>query len=212
MNQKSLTEKLIAQGVLKTPEIITAFRKIDRKNFVLPEFKAESYDDCPLPIGYEQTISQPWTVAFMLELLEPKNGERILDIGSGSGWTTALLASIVGEQGVVFGVERIPELVAYGAKNLDTYKFAHSKILMAGPIFGLPKEAPFDKILVSAAADTMPEDLVLQLKLGGTLVIPIQNQIWKIIKRADKKLNIEKFDGFAFVPLISEKQEKYRLP
>ncbi|MDO8537071.1 MAG: protein-L-isoaspartate O-methyltransferase [bacterium] len=127
-----LIQSLISEGYLKTPRIIAAFKAIDRKDFlprgreaalrgVPPNLGREAYGNYPLPIGHGQTISQPLTVAFMLELLEPKLGEKILDVGSGSGWTTALLASVVGEKGRVIAVERISGLCKFGEKNVKKY-------------------------------------------------------------------------------------------
>ena len=114
---KYLVKELISSGYLKTPEIIDAFQKIDRKDFVSDEYKDRAYVNAPLPIGYGQTISQPLTVAFMLELLQPEKGNKILEIGSGSGWQTALLARVVGDEGRVFAIELIPELEQFGRKN-----------------------------------------------------------------------------------------------
>ncbi|KKU46623.1 MAG: Protein-L-isoaspartate(D-aspartate) O-methyltransferase [Parcubacteria group bacterium GW2011_GWB1_46_8] len=113
MSHQDLVTRLIQSNVLKTSAIIDAFKKIDRKDFVLEAFADEAYGNYPISIGGGQTISQPWTVAFMLELLNPLAGDRVLDIGSGSGWTTALLAHIVKDskkQGKVFGIEIVPEL------------------------------------------------------------------------------------------------------
>ena len=174
---KQLVTNLIRTGVLETKEITDAFLHVDRKNFVLSEYEDEAYGDYPLPIGYGQTISQPTTVAMMLEWLQPKKGEKILDVGSGSGWTTALLADIVGPAGKVFGVEIVPELVAFGQKNLDKSNCPKANILQAGEKLGLPQEAPFDRILVSAAGRVIPKELVDQLKIGGTMVIPVGSSI-----------------------------------
>ena len=193
-------------GVLKTPAIIEAFSHVDRKDFVPAEFQEYAYGDYPLPIAKEQTISQPTTVAFMLELLQPHQGERILDIGSGSGWTTALLAFLVGKEGKVFGVERVPELVAFGAKNLKKYDFPQATIAQAGKDLGLATEAPFDKILVSAAAQSFPRNLLSQMKEGGILVIPVQNAVWRVKKLPQGKSEIQKFEGFVFVPLIEQQR------
>src|SRR3989338_8071025 len=110
MTKEVLIDDLIGGGYLKTPLIIEAFKKIDRADFVSENLRDEAYENYPLPIGFDQTISQPLTVAFMLELLQPQPGEKILDIGSGSGWTTTLLAFCVGKEGRGFGLERIPEL------------------------------------------------------------------------------------------------------
>lgn len=202
MDQKRLIKHLIANNVLKSENIISAFGKIDRADFVPEQYLHEAYEDHPLQIGFGQTISQPTTVAFMLELLQPNSGDKILDVGTGSGWTTALLASIVGQKGRVFGVEIIPELAEFGRKNLAKYKFPNAKILQSGEKLGLPMESPFDKILVSAAAEeNLPEDLIAQLKIGGRMVLPIKNSIWKIDKISDNETNKEEFPGFVFVPL-----------
>ncbi len=201
MDRKELIKHLISSNVLKSKNIIEAFEAVDRADFVLEQYLYEAYEDHPLQIGFGLTISQPTTVAFMLELLQPTAGDKILDVGSGSGWTTALLAKIIGPRGIVFGVEIIPELVDFGRKNLQKYKFLNAKISQAKNMLGLPKEAPFDKILVSAAADTLPEELVGQLKIGGRMVLPIKNSIWRIDKISATEISREEFPGFVFVPL-----------
>lgn len=207
MSQNSLTQELVKKAVLKTALIINAFKKTDRADFVLSDFKKEAYRDYPLPIGYNVTISQPTTVAFMLELLEPKKGDKILDIGSGSGWTTELLSQIVGKKGKVFGVEIIPELVEFGRKNLSKYNkknvfYKNAEIILAKKdILGFSEKAPFDKILVSAMAKKLPKELVNQLSISGILVIPIKNSIWRIDKISENEIKEKEFYGFNFVPL-----------
>lgn len=191
---------LVKNGYLKTNNIIKAFEKIDRKDFVLPEYQSETYDDYPLPIGFGQTISQPSTVAFMIELLRPKKGDNILDVGSGSGWTTALLAEISGGSGIVWGVELMPQLAEFGRGNLKKYGFKNAEIILADGKLGLPAKAPFDKILVSAFAYDLPQFLVQQLKPGGTIVLPIGSSVWKIDKNK-KGIIKQEFEGYAFVPL-----------
>lgn len=211
-NNEKLIQSMIDSGFLKTSNIIEAFRSIDRADFIRKENLFEAYDDCPLPIGYNATISQPSTVAFMLEKLEPKKGDKILDIGSGSGWTTALLAYLIGEKGQVYGVELVPELVEFGQKNLKKYKFSakggsafgkeNAQILPAKKeSIGLVKYEPYDKILVSASGKDLPQELVKQLKIGGRLIIPIRSSIWKIDKISKDKIRKEEFFGFTFVPL-----------
>lgn len=197
----SLINHLKNSGVLKTLAITRAFEKIDRLDFVPKNLQDLAYEDEPLPISQEQTISQPYTVAFMLELLNPQKKDRVLDVGSGSGYTTALLAEVVGEEGQVIGVEIIPELVTFGKENLAKYNFDSAEIRQASDKLGLPDESPFDKILVSAAAREIPKVLVEQLKIGGIMVIPVVNDIYKIEKNK-KDIKIEKYGGFSFVPLV----------
>src|SRR3989338_9261998 len=127
-NNSELVRHLIEEGYLKTERIIGAFSAIDRADFVPEEYKSEAYGDYPLPISYGQTISQPATVAFMLELLQPQAGDKVMDAGSGSGWQTALLAEIVGEKGSAYSIERISELCEFGRSNLQKYNFKNIQI------------------------------------------------------------------------------------
>ncbi len=202
-NNKGLIDELIRSGVLRTNSIIQAFIAIDRRDFVnkdTPEIVI--YSDTPQQIGFGQTISQPYTVAFMLELLQPKKGQKILDIGSGSGWTTAILANIVGETGMVTGLEIIEELVKFGNDNLAKYPNLNAEILKAKKgILGLPEEK-FDRILVSASAEYMPIKLYKQLKSDGILVIPIQQSIWRVFKNDNGEISTEEYPGFVFVKLV----------
>lgn len=206
-----LIEELIQDGYLKNLAIIEAFKAIRREDFIPDEVKLEAKGNYPLPIGYNQTISQPLTVAFMLELLEPEAGNKILDVGSGSGWQTALLAHIVGPQGKVYAIERISELKEFGENNVKKYNFIKKGIvefICGDGSKGLPEKGPFDRIIVAAAASKIPEDLLKQLKVGGRLVIPVGPQglqdMILIIKKDDDKFEEKKFSGFTFVPLIEK--------
>lgn len=204
-SREKLINDLVGSGYLKTPRIIEAFQKIDRADFVLEKFKKDAYVNSPLPIGYGQTISQPQTVAFMLELLQPKEGHKVMDIGSGSGWQSALLAEIVGTKGKVFAIELIPELREFGEKNASRYNFKAKgilKFICLDGTKGLPKEAPFDRVIVAASGKDAPSALKTQLKIGGRLVIPIENSIWLIIKKGKNDFEEKEYSGFAFVPLI----------
>jgi len=197
-----LVEYLKKIEALRTPEIIEAFEKVDRVDFVLPQDKKHAYANVPLRIGYGQTISQPLTVAFMLERLQPQKGDKVLDIGSGSGWTTALLAQIVSSEGQVVGLEVIPELVEFGQVNLAKYNFENAQIQKVEEgILGIPGEK-FDRILISAAATKLPDKLLSQLKNNGSMIIPIRSSLYEIYK--DKEGNIDKKEipGFVFVPLV----------
>lgn len=207
-----LVDDLINNGYLKTPNIIEAFRNIKREDFVLAEDKKNAEINAPLSIGFGQTISQPLTVAFMIELLRPKKGDKILDIGSGSGWTTALLAEIVGSTGRVYSIEVVSELKKFGEKNVSKYNFIKKgvvKYFCKDGRMGLLEYASFDKVLVSAAAEEAPKKLLEQLKIGGRLVIPIGKQfesqeIVQVDKQDEKKFKEKKFPGFIFVPLIKK--------
>jgi len=207
-DHEKLIEALYLGNAIRSPQIVEAFRNIDRAGFVPETVKEEVYNDIPLPIGEEQTISQPSTVAFMLELLEPQRGEKILDIGSGSGWTTALLCDIVGEEGSVLGLERLENLAAFGKANLAKMGFgSQCRIEKAGNALGIPGET-FDRILVSASSDMVPEELFDQLKTDGVLVIPVGEVVYRFQKHPDGQITQEAYPGFRFVPLIyNEKPE-----
>lgn len=180
-----------------------AFEKVDRAQFMPPDVRHLAGIDNAVPIGYGQTISQPYTVRLMLEWLDPKAGEKILDVGSGSGWTTALLAYLVGPKGRVYAVERVPELVDFGRENNERLGVRNIKFFQAGEEFGLPDEAPFNRILVSASADEFPEELMAQLKISGKLVIPVGSDILEITKTSEQNgRDVRKHPGFVFVPLL----------
>ena len=203
---KQLIENLIRKEILKTPKIIDAFYKVDRMDFVLEESRYEAYSDRPLSIGFGQTISQPLTVAFMLELLQPQVGEKILDIGSGSAWQSCLLADIVGRNGKVFAIERIVEIYEFGKENSKKYNFKNLKFILGDGSRGYEKEAPYDKIIVAAAAfEKIPIELKKQLVNTGRLVIPVNNSIWLVVKKKNNKYTAKEFPGFAFVPLIENR-------
>lgn len=201
-SNNNLILQLQKEGVLKSSALIQAFHNVKRSDFVSSMHFTQVYQDVALPIGYAQTNSQPTTVALMLELLGVKKGDKVLDLGSGSGWTTALLAFLVGEEGSVIGVERIPELVEFGRKNLSKYAFPNAKIEEAGKELGFKQDYLYDKILVSASAPIFPTELLDQLNINGTLVVPVRNTIIKAVKSSQDKISKEEYFGFVFVPLI----------
>jgi len=202
-----LINSLIKQGYLKSDILIEAFLNVERKEFLPEELEGQSEANIALPIGCGQTISQPLTVAFMLELLDPQAGQKILDIGSGSGWTTALLSFVVGEKGKVVALERIKELVAFGKKNVQKFGFCEKGIAEfyeVNGVKGFSQEAPFDRILVSASVKEIPPALKEQLKIGGKLVIPVNRSLYCLEKKEENNFHEERFPGFEFVPFIED--------
>lgn len=202
-----LVEILVRNGYLKSEHIIRAFNEIVRADFVPPEFEAEAEADIPLPIGFGQTISQPTTVAIMFELLDPRPGQKILDIGSGSGWTSALLGHIADGGGKVVAVEVLPELHEMTRRNVEKFGLIRSGIVecvLGDGNWGYEPFAPYDRILVSAAPDEIPPVLKKQLAVGGKMVIPVRNHLCFIEKRGENDFYKEEFPGFSFVPLIQK--------
>ena len=206
-----LIDRLIKEGYLNSPRIIQAFKEISRADFAPEELiKKEGREfveeyNAPLGIGFGQTVSQPLTVAFMLELLQPEKGDRILDIGSGSGWQTALLAKIVGQDGFVYAIERIRELKEFGQRNVGKYGFKNVEFVCGDSSKGLGDKAPFDRIIAAAAGEEIQPEWKKQLKIGGRLAAPVGNAIRLLIKTGEDKFKEKKYPGFAFVPLIKEK-------
>lgn len=200
-NYSELIDHLVATERLKTDRLIASFQAVDRAHFVRPEDRDSAYHDMPLSIGSGQTISQPTTVAIMLEALAVKPGDSVLDIGSGSGWTTALLGCLVGSHGHVLGLEREPDLVSFGQQNCGFYTHFPIRIEQASDTIGVPKQT-FHRILVSAAATVLPKPLLEQVAIGGCLVIPVNHDI-HVIRRVDvDTYHTDMRHGFRFVPLI----------
>ncbi|MEK7175031.1 MAG: protein-L-isoaspartate O-methyltransferase [Patescibacteria group bacterium] len=199
---EELVSQLIKSGYLKIPEIVEAFIKIDRVDFVPDSLRDFAYVNEPLSIGEGQTISQPLTVAFMLELLELAVGQKVLDIGTGSGWQAALLAEIVGLHGKVISIERIKSLLEQAQYNLLKFHFNNLELVMGDGSLGYPDEAPYDRIVAAAVAKEIPQAWKDQLKIGGIIVAPRGGSLVKLIKYNAAEFKEEDFPGFVFVPLI----------
>ena len=203
----TLIQKMKDREVLSSRSVEEAFQRVDRAFFVPKHLADQCYGDYPLPIGEGQTISQPSTVSFMLELLSVNKGDRVLDVGAGSCWTTALLADLTGDKGKVIGLERIKSLAVFGQENLKKGNWTNAQVHHANGLYGWEKEAPYDRILVSAAANQVPEALLNQLKKGGKLVIPLRDfrgNMLLITKDEQGKLQRKTHAGFAFVPFVEE--------
>lgn len=204
MDNLALLSDLTSRGALRTPALVEAFRRMDRRHFVPPAQRDQAYLDAALPIGPQQTISQPSTVAMMLEWLAPQPGDRVLDVGSGSGWTVALLADIVGDAGRVYGIELDSDLAQSARDRLQKLGITNATITAGDGRRGWPERAPFDRIKVAAAAVKPPLALKNQLKIGGTLVLPVgtgTQEIQVITRRADDDYQVVSHPGFRFVPL-----------
>jgi protein-L-isoaspartate(D-aspartate) O-methyltransferase len=179
-----------------------AFTRVRREDFLPPEQRGFAGHDTALQIGHGQTNSQPRTVRAMLDLLDLSEGQRVLDVGCGSGWSTALLADLVGSDGEVVGVEIVPELVAWGRRNLEAYGMDWAGIEQAiDGVLGFPERAPYDRVLVSAEATRVPESLVAQLGVGGVMVVPVAGQM-TVVRRTDGEPEISNEGRYSFVPLI----------
>ncbi|CAA9322842.1 MAG: Protein-L-isoaspartate O-methyltransferase [uncultured Nocardioidaceae bacterium] len=187
--------------------VAAAFQAVPRVGFLPAQARPQAAHDGPIDIGHGQTNSQPRTVANMLTLLQVRRGQRVLDVGAGSGWTTALLAYLTGSTGQVCGVEAVPELVEVGQANLAATGQPWASITQSSEeVLGLPDEAPFERILVSAEARTLPEQLAAQLGDGGRMVIPVAGTMLVVVRRGSE-LDVSRHGSYRFVPLRSGQTE-----
>jgi protein-L-isoaspartate(D-aspartate) O-methyltransferase len=194
-------------GMVKNQAILDAFNIVHRSLFVLPEYYDATYEDIPLPILAQQTISQPSTVVLMLEALDVHEGQKILEIGAGSGYNAALLGVLVGSKGKVITTEIIPELFQFASENLKKAHISNVKVFNADGSKGYPEEAPYDRIIVTAGAPAIPETLIAQLKNNGILLIPTGNRYSQKLlrlKKADGNIFQEDLGEYRFVPLTGK--------
>ena len=200
-----LVKHLISVGALKTLRIIEVFRKTPRHLFVNKEYLSHAYDDIPLPTYSGQTISQPYTVAIMTEALDPKPGNKILEIGSGSGYQAALLARCVGQKGKVITVELEEKLVEFSKKNLKKAKIKNVKVIEWDGKKGYEKEAPYDRCMITAGCDEIPKPVLNQIKVSGKIVAPVNDffgqKMLLVEKVSDKEFKTKNLGSFVFVPL-----------
>lgn len=202
--RNQLANVLEAKGI-NDKKVLDAVRKIPRHLFIDSSFEAHAYQDKAFPIAAEQTISQPYTVAFQSQTLEIKPGEKVLEIGTGSGYQTAVLLEMKAE---VYSIERQKELFKKTSLFLPKLGYRAKKIIFGDGYKGLPEVAPFNKIIVTAGAPFVPKPLLSQLKVGGKLLIPVgdKTQIMTLfIRKSAKEFEKHELGDFAFVPMLEEK-------
>jgi protein-L-isoaspartate(D-aspartate) O-methyltransferase len=205
--QWMVQQQLVTRGI-KDARVLAAMAKVPREEFVPPESRADSYEDGPLPIGHAQTISQPYIVAFMTEQLRPKRSDRVLEIGTGSGYQAAILAELVSE---IYSIEIIEPLAKNAEATLQRlgYKNVHAKV--GDGYRGWPEHAPFDAITVTCAPDHVPQPLTDQLKEGGRMIIPVGgfgNQELYLLEKKNGQLQRRAVLPVRFVPMAGEAIEK----
>jgi protein-L-isoaspartate(D-aspartate) O-methyltransferase len=190
-----------------------AMHAVDRRGFLPDGLRGRADEDGPLPIGGGQTNSQPRTVRNMLDLLEVAEGMAVLDVGAGSGWTTALLAHLVGPSGRVVGVEIDPRLAAWGSRNLASRQAPWAEIHPAQPgVLGWPTSGPYDRILVSADAPGVPQALLEQLVDEGVMVLPVNDVMLRVRRGADGEPVVTEHGLYRFVPLRESLESRPRWP
>jgi protein-L-isoaspartate(D-aspartate) O-methyltransferase len=198
-------EQLAARGI-RDPAVLEAMRAVPREAFVPPDLTESAYDDGPLPIGEGQTISQPYVVAAMIEAVEPKPGDRALEIGTGSGYSAAVLAHVVAE---VYTIERLPGLAASARRRLAELGYRNVHVRQANGTLGWAAHAPYDVIIVTAGGPEVPSSLLRQLAVGGRLVMPVGNwragqRLIRMIRNGADDFRREELEEVVFVPLIGK--------
>jgi protein-L-isoaspartate(D-aspartate) O-methyltransferase len=203
--RRMVSEQIEARGV-RDPRVLDAMRRVPRHLFVPPGLRARAHEDNPLPIGEGQTISQPYIVAFMSEAARVRPGDRVLEVGTGSGYQAAVLSALGAR---VFSIEILPSLAELGRRNLEAAGFADVSVRTGDGYRGWPEEAPFDAIVVTAAPDEIPQPLLEQLKPGGRLVIPIGTGNQELIRVTRTESGFERASllPVRFVPMTGEARQ-----
>ncbi|MBC7257801.1 MAG: protein-L-isoaspartate(D-aspartate) O-methyltransferase [Chloroflexi bacterium] len=198
-----MTKRKLVLREVSDPRVLAAMEAVPRHRFVPAQYAEDAYDDHPLPIGYGQTISQPYIVALMTQLLELKGHEKVLEIGAGSGYQAAILSLLARE---VFTVERIPQLAEKARERLSELGYRNVHIRIGDGYEGWPEHAPYDAIIVTCAAEEVPPPLIEQLADGGRLVIPVGESGWSqrlmLLRKRGAELEQREIAGVVFVPLV----------
>jgi protein-L-isoaspartate(D-aspartate) O-methyltransferase len=202
VERRNMVEAQLRGRGIRDPRLLKAMATVPRHEFVEPRYREQAYEDHPLPIGSGQTVSQPYIVALMLQVLQLEPASRVLEIGTGTGYQTALLAQLAAH---VYSVERHPQLAREAEAILSRLGYRNVTVLAGDGSRGLPEHAPFDAIVVSAAASQIPAPLFDQLGEGGRMIIPVgpsEAQELQLIQKCEGKPLITVLDGCRFVPLI----------
>jgi protein-L-isoaspartate(D-aspartate) O-methyltransferase len=200
-----LVDELSREGVIKSERVRKALLSVPREEFVLPEYRMMAYEDRPLPLFAGATISAPHMVAMMCELIEPRTGMKILEVGAGSGYHAAVCAEAIERRGKVYTIEIVKELAVYAAQNIERLGYwGVVEVFHGDGRRGLERHAPFDAVIVTAAASGIPRTLVDQLSDGGVLVIPVEEGagqvLYRVVKRGEK-IEKQAVTHVLFVPL-----------
>ncbi len=202
--RRRMVEHQIEARGIRNPLILAAMRDVPRHLFIPPPYDRSAYEDCPLPIGNGQTISQPYIVALMTELLDPTPDDRVLEIGAGTGYQAAILSRIVHR---VTTIERLGPVAALARKNLADLDIRNVKVIEGDGTLGYPPDAPYDAIIITAATPEIPQPLIDQLAEGGRLVAPVGGreiqELEKVVRRGST-IRRSYFGGVRFVPLIGQ--------
>ena len=203
-----MVEQQLKPRGIKDERVLAAMAKVPREQFIPADARTDAYEDGPLPIGYDQTISQPYIVAFMTEQLRPKSSDRVLEIGSGSGYQAAILAELVAD---VYTIEIIEPLAKTAEATLQRLAYKNVHIKVGDGYQGWPEEAPFDAVIVTCAPEKVPQSLVDQLKEGGRMVIPVGERFAQQLYLLEKKNGQLKESAtlpVRFVPMLRDRQRK----
>lgn len=207
----SLVRNLIEKGYLRDHRLVAAFSTIEREEFIPDLLSHNANADIALPIGYGQTIPQPTSVAFALELLQVERGNNVLDVGSGSGWVTGILAYMVGRKGCVTGLEIIPDLYAFGKDNIEKFNLLrerrHIELYEGDGLSGYEKNAPYDRIFVGIDVPAVPNPLKEQLAVGGKMILSLRGSVCLGVKDSSG-LVFEEYRGFSFTPSVKKNEWK----
>jgi protein-L-isoaspartate(D-aspartate) O-methyltransferase len=207
--RKKMVDEQLEQRGITSGKVLDAMRKVERHRFVPNEFRNQAYEDYPLPIGAGQTISQPYIVAFMTEALDIKATERILEIGTGSGYQAAILGELCRE---VYTIEIVPSLAKKSESLLQSLGYKHVNVKMGDGYLGWPEQAPFDVIIVTCSPSHVPQTLQSQLKEGGRMIIPVGERYAQelvLLKKKNGKLTRHSRMQVLFVPMMDSTGKKY---